>query len=414
MDEKNAGESPEPKPEPDLTPAPPSQAASPGWAPQKWGEPLVRIDRKWTRFEARLCAWVLMGEIAALCIWILFKGMAAGYSGGEDRSGLVLRAALGAVALGLSAHKVLKPKKEGDEAAERKHQVGTTAAVFVGLLASRVWADWGASYFSNFLNWMQSASTLTLIGGLRGVATRLTLWLALLGASLATAQGKHINVDVVMRFLTPKMRVPVAVLGWLAAAAMCFAGVGGFFDHIAIADFHAPVTQPCPADPAQTCDVSAGERMAQVEKEIGKDLFLLGRQISLDFKSAPKVLIGRNYNEYLGAAEWNAWVEGGAWKEHYPPETADALRLPEGQTHPPLISIPGADESVQDLLVKELNFIFPFGLLMIGLRFILRALLALSGQVRVDPDAAHGEEEVEGVQLEKHGMPAGKKEEVGS
>ena len=37
---------------------------------------------------------------------------------------------------------------------------------------------------------------------------RFTLWLALLGASVATAQGKHINVDVVMRFLSPRARVP--------------------------------------------------------------------------------------------------------------------------------------------------------------------------------------------------------------
>jgi len=42
--------------------------------------------------------------------------------------------------------------------------------------------------------------------------TRLTLWLALLGGSIATAKGKHINIDVVMRFLTPRMRIPVAVL----------------------------------------------------------------------------------------------------------------------------------------------------------------------------------------------------------
>jgi hypothetical protein len=32
---------------------------------------------------------------------------------------------------------------------------------------------------------------------------------------------------------------------------------------------------------------------------------------------------------------------------------------------------------------------------MIALRFLLRSLLAVSGQVRVDPDAAHEEEEVE-------------------
>jgi len=428
-DEKKAGDRPE---EPEcasegsaqsaLTPAPvasrsrqsreppavhPAQPAdAPDRPPPAWGAPLAAFDRVWTHFEARVCAWVLIGEIVALCIWILLKGMAAGYSGGEDKSGLVLRALVGAVVLGLIAHKVLKPKDETDAAAMRKYSIGTTVCVLVGLLASFAWADWGAAYCSNLLNWMQSASVLTLIGGLRGVATRLTLWLALLGASLATAQGKHINVDVVMRFLTPRMRVPVAVLGWTAAAVVCFAGVWGFFDNIAIVDFHAPVTEPCAADPAQTCDVPAGARIAHVGKELGGDLFLLGRQISLDWKTFPKVVGGQNYNEYLGATEWNEWLAAGAWKERYPADAVDAMHLPDGQTRAPLISIPGAAENVQELLVKELNFIFPFGLLMIGLRFILRSLLALSGQVRVDPDAAHGEQEVEETQLEKHGAPS--------
>jgi len=405
---------------PELVPAPVSHPVTPPALPrQPWGAPLVRIDKVWTRFEARLCAWVLVGEILALCIWIFLKGMSAGYSGGEDKSGLVLRALVGAVVFGLIAHKALKPKDAGaggsgttkepyrvaaggagdvalqaDAAALRKYSVGTTMAVVAGLLVSRAWANFGAEYCSNLLNWLQSASTLTLIGGLRGVATRLTLWLALLGASLATAQGKHINVDVVMRFLTPKMRVPVAVLGWLAAALMCFAGVWGFFDNIAIVDFHAPVTEACAADPAQTCEVSAGKRIAHVEKELGTDLFLLGRQISLDFKSLPKVLGGKNYNEYLGANEWNEWIAGSSWKEHYPAEAVDTMRMTDGM-RAPIIGIPGAAESAQDLLVKDINFIFPFGLLMIGLRFVLRALLAISGHVRVDPDAAHGEEDVE-------------------
>ena len=30
-----------------------------------------------------------------------------------------------------------------------------------------------------------------------------------------------------MRFLTPRARVPVAVLGWMVAAVVCFAGVWG-------------------------------------------------------------------------------------------------------------------------------------------------------------------------------------------
>jgi len=254
-----------------LVPAPASHPlAPPALLPQSWGVPLAKLDKVWTRLEARLCAWVLVGEIVALCIWVFLKGMAAGYSGGEDISGLALRALVGAVLLGLVAHKVLKPKNEADVAAQRKYSIGTTAAVCAGLVLCFSWANWGAEYCSNMLNWLQSASVLTLIGGLRGVATRLTLWLALLGASLATAQGKHINVDVVMRFLTPKMRVPVAVLGWLAAALMCFAGVWGFFDNIAIVDFHAPVVRPCEGEPDKSCEVPPGERIAHVGREIAR------------------------------------------------------------------------------------------------------------------------------------------------
>jgi hypothetical protein len=55
-------------------------------------------------------------------------------------------------------------------------------------------------------------------------------------------------------------------------------------------------------------------------------------------------------------------------------------------------------EQARGLVIRDLNFVFPFGLLMIALRFILRSLLAISGHVRVDPDAVHGEDDVH----EKH------------
>jgi hypothetical protein len=51
-------------------------------------------------------------------------------------------------------------------------------------------------------------------------------------------------------------------------------------------------------------------------------------------------------------------------------------------------------EQARGLVIRDLNFVFPFGLAMIALRFILRALLAISGHVRVDPDAAHEEDDV--------------------
>jgi Tripartite ATP-independent periplasmic transporters, DctQ component len=371
-----------------------------------WGRPLVRLDKAWTKFETRLCAAVLMGEIFALCLWISMKGLSAEFGSG-DRSGLVFRALVGAVVLGYAAHRAMRPKPgvEEDPKAAQTHAIAVTAAVVIGIAGAYGWANRGTVYFSNFLNWMQSASFLTLVGGLRGVATRLTLWLALLGGSLATAQGKHINIDVVMRFLTPRLRVPAAVLGWLAAAAMCFAGVWGFFDHIAIESFKAPATEPCPGDATKSCDVAPGKKLAHVKVEIGRHMFLAGRQISLDLKSFPKVVAGTKYNEWLRAGEWNEWMSDLAWKQNYPAEAVDALRMDETlteATHQPVISIPGSAENVPGLLIKDLNFIFPFGLFMIGMRFLLRCLLAISGHVRVDPDAVHGEEDVEEAQIEQH------------
>jgi hypothetical protein len=44
------------------------------------------------------------------------------------------------------------------------------------------------------------------------------------------------------------------------------------------------------------------------------------------------------------------------------------------------------------MLVHDLSLVFPFGFLVLGLRFLLRALLALTGHLEIDPDAAHKED----------------------
>ena len=393
----------------DETVVPESPSKRPPVAPpiakKPWGAPLMRFDLAWTRFESRLCAWVLIGEIVALCLWIALKGLSAEYQVGGDAeknvSGLVFRALISAIVLGLLTEKLTKPKMAegatGFEETRQRHRLFVTASVVLGLLAGRLWANAGVGYFSNLLNWMQNASLLTLIGGLRGVATRLTLWLALLGGSIATAKGKHINIDVVMRFLTPRMRIPVAILGWTAAAVMCTAGAWGFIDHIAIALFHTQPSVPCKDDPSKDCRVSAGDKLAHVAEQLGSDAFLIGRQISLDVRSFPRVLVGTKYNEYLTASEWNAWIQGADWSAHFPPESVKGLLASPDrpdEPHTPAVSIPGGEEA-RGLLIKDADFIFPFGLLMIALRFLLRALLVLSGYVRVDPDLAHEEDEVE-------------------
>jgi hypothetical protein len=357
-----------------------------------WVQPLVKFDAWWTRWEARLAAGVLGAEIFSLVAWIALKGMSAEYQPNQadpeapvDVSGIIFRAVIGAIILGIAAHFALRDKDPAKRKTDLRYQLGVSAAVVLGMVASRFWANAGVSYFSNALNWLQSASTLTLLGGLRGLATRFTLWLALLGASLATAQGKHINVDVVMRFLTPKMRLPVALIGWLAAAAVCLSGAWGFVDHLAIAEYKLSMDTP------------KGERVTKVEHEFARDMFLLRQQIKLDFHSLPKVIAGTKYKDYLKAAEWNEWMNGADWNERFPPDDVKAQMMDPSDTTSrlPLINIPGTGDATNGLLIRDIDFVFPFGLFMIALRFLLRCVLAIGGAVRVDPDAAHGEIEVE-------------------
>jgi TRAP-type C4-dicarboxylate transport system permease small subunit len=373
-----------------------------------WGAALARFDARWTRFEARLAAAILLCEIVALCAWIALKGLSAEYQvvgqGEKNISGLVFRGLIGAVVLGLIALRLTRPKVGADDPAfgraKVRQNVVVTIAVVLGLGAGRLWANGGVEYFANFLNWMQSASLLMLIGGLRGVATRLTLWLALLGASLATANGKHINIDVVMRFLSPKVRLPVAVLGWVAAAVMCTAGAWGFFDHIAIALYHVHPMTTCSDDSgkARPCPTGAAEKVAGVAHALGQDWFIVRRQMALDARSLPRVVVGINYYGYLTGADWNAWVADGDWTSHFTPDQIKGLLSPVDRPqdpHVPAVSIPGGQE-VRGLLIKDADLIFPFGLLMIALRFILRSLLALSGQIEIDPDSAHHDDDARG------------------
>ena len=343
-----------------------------------WGKPLDRFDRVWTKLEARLCAFVLVLEIFTLVMWIALKALS---STGRDGAGALFREMLTAAVMGTVVH--LATRKRG----ALVHQIATTIAVIAFWIIGGFFGDLGVDYFANLLAWMQNASFLVFFGGVSELAKRLTLWLALLGASVATAQGKHINVDVVMRFLSPRARVPVAVLGWVTAAVVSGAAAWGFYDDLAVEDFHAPA------------DMSAAAKIERVNHDIGIDLFLARKQIALDLRSLPKVLGGTPYGKFLTPKDWNEWLRDGGWENHFAAEDVKALELPEDGSidyrTPAVTSIPGGStEKIHMILVPVLNLVFPFGLLVIAIRFILRSLLALSGWVKVDPNAAHGEEEL--------------------
>jgi TRAP-type C4-dicarboxylate transport system permease small subunit len=367
-----------------------------------WGDAIVHLDAAWQRLEARLCAGVLVAEIASLTLWISLKGLSTDYVPGANASGLVYRSILTAAVLGVATH-LSTCRSE-----RRVHRVATTAAVLVGLVAGRLWSHAGVHYASNVLNWLQNASVLMLIGGLRGLATRLTLWLALLGASLATSRGKHIHVDVVLRYVPAALRVHAAIAGQLAAALVCAFGVVGFVDYISIAAFRANAVEPCPGDPSKSCDTTPGEKLATVKHEISADFFLLGRQAALDAQTLPRVLGGTPYDKWMTAGAWNAWMDGAAWTDHYGRTAVDALHMDASSPaafRMPQVAVPGTGEEARGLLIRELNFVFPVGLGVIAIKFLLRVLLLLAGRVNLDPEAAHQEEDLAHAQ-EREDEPA--------
>jgi hypothetical protein len=311
-------------------------------------------------------------------------------STGTGGAGRMFRCLVAALVLGGITHVVTRKR-------HARHEAITTGAVFLGLVLGAQLGDWGVNDFGNLLAWLQNASFLVFFGGASDVAKRLTLWLALLGASVATGQGKHINVDVVMRFLSPRARVPVAVLGWMVAAVVCFAGVWGVFDHVAVVDYKAPVTLPCPGAADKDCPAPPSSKIEFVWKQTKRDLFLSGRQASLDLKTFPKVLAGTPYHSWLTAAEWNAWLHDADWGQYFDPADIKAMEMDEkggGFRTPAVTAVPGAGDRVYQLLVRECNFVFAFGLLVIALRFVLRSLLAIGGWIKIDANAAHGEEDL--------------------
>jgi TRAP-type C4-dicarboxylate transport system permease small subunit len=353
--------------------------------------PLQRLDAAWQRIEARMCAAVLVAEIVSLTLWISLKGLSADYLPGGSASGLVYRSIITATAAGVISHLVTRKRPL------KVQRLATTIAVLTGLVAGRLWVHAGVAWSSNVLNWLQNASALMLIGGLRGLATRLTLWLALLGASLATSRGKHIHVDVLIRYVPEKLRRPTAVVGQLAAMLVCLFGAAGFVDYIAISVFRADANKPCPGDATKACDTTAGEKAETVEHKVAADFFLLGRQVSLDWKSVGTVLGGTPYDKWMTAGEWNTWLDGADWTAHFDKTAVDAVRMDPSQPEAkrmPQVPVPGTGESAPGLLVRELDFVFPFGLVIIAIKFLLRILLILSGRIEVDPEAAHAEEEL--------------------
>src|SRR5262249_5957295 len=161
------------------------------------------------------------------------------------------------------------------------------------------------------------------------------------------------------RVLPRKLRVPAACLNACAAAAVCFAAAWGFVDHIAIESFGAHA------------DDRAGAKISRVVHHVSDHAFLTRKQLGLDLRTLPRVLVGRPYDGWMSAAVWNAWVKGAGFEDHYPEGDVQKMLLPEDSPpHVPLVVAPDGDPT-RGMLVHDLGLVFPFGLAAIGLRLLL-------------------------------------------
>lgn len=277
--------------------------------------------------------------MSSLSAWVVLKGL--------GQPSVSFRAVFGAVVLGVAAAIATRTRSASTQ------RIAVLSSLAVGTALAWAWRDLGVHHFANVLGWLQDGSTLALVGGLRGLGTRLTLWLALLGGSLATASGRHVTIDVVSRSLGPRWRHPLLILGGLLSAAVCFSAAWGFTDFIARDGFEGN-----------------GELVKPLTEGLSRQAFVIRRQLALDATVAGRILGGQRWDSALTPAEWNAWLDAGDWAAHF---DRPVLHEPlDASPRAPLVAIPGTVP--QSYAVKALNLIVPFGLLMIGLRLLLWCL----------------------------------------
>lgn len=305
---------------------------------------LERIDTAWSRVELVLACVVAVWLVASLLAWVVLKGLAA-QTTSQFFAGAVLRASLLGVGGAVLTWRL------------SKRPVVTAIVFSVGVLLGVLLRDVGVAWAGNVLGWVQDGSTLTLVGGLRGLATRLTLVLVFVGASIATAQGRHLTIDVVARMLPATGRSVASMLTGLVSAGVCLASAWGFFDFVAIDGFRARM------------DDAPAVKWSAVTAGLGRDVFFVSRQVALDVKVGPRVLGGSRWDTTLTGSEWNAWLDAADWTG-----VADVavLREQPEATHVPLV-VTGAD-APRGLLVKPLSLVVPLGLLLLALRFLLWVL----------------------------------------
>jgi TRAP-type C4-dicarboxylate transport system permease small subunit len=369
--------------EPDRPSEPPSQPPPPKKGSRAegaaWGKPLVTLERRFTWFELRLLVAIILLLIASMVAWVSVNGLSSPVES-QDSAGTLFRGFAGAVALALVAWGVSARMK----LSKQTSSLLGVAAIVLGFATAGMWRATGVEYFGHVKNWLQEGSTLTMFGGLRGVSTRLTILLAFVGGSLAAASGKHINIDVALRFVTPKLKLPVFVLQNIATIVFCVVASVAFFEYIAITNFNAKE------------ETTRGEKVSIVGKAVSQDLFLFRRQFGFDLSSTPHVLGGGKWDDEtrLNGQQWNEYLESSGYRDYFTKEQVDALKAPPDALQDSRLALAiGPEGQPRNLLIRTMNLTFAVGFLFMAFRFLLRMLLVLSGHADIDAESDYDPED---------------------
>ena len=343
-----------------------------------WAQPLVKLEHRWTWIEVRLMFTALFGLMLVLVFWAAMGSMA------DSLESRVVKGDLFRMIVGASVCAIVVRLATRKRLDETKRVWITTAAVVIGVLTARYWRGFGIEFFANMADWLDKGSTFALFGGLKGMSTRLTMFVSLLGGSLAAASGTHIAIDAVVRLVPKKFRVTVAVTSASTTALVCFLAAWGFFDHVAVTALGAKMDDP------------TGKKVSVATERVSEHWFMFRKQLKLDMRTIPRVLNTEKWNEAeaFTGRDLNQFMDDNGYVEQYGEEEAKRLRAPESaldRGYLPVVRRPGGE--VEGQLKHSVDLMWPWGFLMIGLRFLLRAILIFAGHVKLEEDIVDEDED---------------------
>jgi TRAP-type C4-dicarboxylate transport system permease small subunit len=151
--------------------------------------------------------------------------------------------------------------KRFDEGIARGEAAIATAFLISMIIAGAVQAlcRFGATRLG-----MEAANeALNSLGWVDTLLQKGTMWLAFLGASLATRDHRHIAIDIVPRLLPHKARMAMRGLVGLASAAVAFVLALAFWSQVRrIAEEGMAYTIYSATGPVHVCDASAADLQA--------------------------------------------------------------------------------------------------------------------------------------------------------